>query len=112
MMKLLDQLKTINLKQEALEAFTWIREHTPNISSTALQLLTVVLLHATTIPSLLSVMMAWTDRMPMLDMVVLVWAGLIAMFCQALVVRNNLIAIVISVGFMLQSLFMAMIFFR
>ena len=112
MMKILDQLKTINLQFNAEQGLQWLREHTPHISSTALQLLTVILLHATTIPSLISVMMAWTDRMPMLDMVVLVWAGLIAMFCQSLVVRNHLVAIVISVGFMLQSLFMAMIFFR
>jgi hypothetical protein len=110
MMNFLDQLR--NLKLDFTPIIAWIREHTPHISATALQLLAVVLLHATTIPSLLSVMMAWTDRMPMLDMVVLVWAGLIALFCQALVVRNQLIAVVISVGFMLQSLFMAMIFFR
>jgi hypothetical protein len=112
MMKILDQLKTINLQFNAEQGLKWLREHTPHMSSTALQLLAVILLHATTLPSLISVMMAWTDRMPMLDMVVLVWAGLIAMFCQSLVVRNHLIAIVISVGFMLQSLFMAMIFFR
>lgn len=112
MNKFLDQLRNIDLRPVIDGAAVWLREHTPHISATALQLLTVILLHATTIPSLISVMMAWTDRMPMLDMVVLVWAGLIAMFCQSLVVRNHLIAITISVGFMLQSLFMAMIFFR
>jgi hypothetical protein len=104
-MKLIDRLP-----REAI--VNWIREHTPQISAQALQLTAVLLLHSTTIPSMLSVLLAWTDRMPMLDMVVLVWAGLIAMFAHSLVTRNQLIAVVIAVGFMLQSLFMALIFFR
>jgi hypothetical protein len=44
--------------------------------------------------------------------VLLTWAGLTALFAQACVQRNMLQIITISVGFILQSSLMALIFFR
>jgi hypothetical protein len=90
----------------------WFVEHFPHVSATALQITAVVLLHASTLPSLISVMMTWTDRMPMLDMVILVWAALIAMFAQAMLQNHRMMIGLISVGFMLQAIMMALIFFR
>lgn len=90
----------------------WIVDHLPHVSANTLQVTAVVLLHAATLPSLISIALAWTDRVPMLDMVILVWAGLIAMFAQALVQKNQMMAILISAGFMFQSILMALIFFR
>jgi NADH:ubiquinone oxidoreductase subunit K len=49
--------------------------------------------------------------MPQLDMVLLIWAGLAAMFVQSLVARNTLITVTVSVGFMIQAVLMALIFF-
>jgi len=72
----------------------------------------VVLLHAATLPGLITVMLGWTDRMPQIDMVILTWSALVAMFVQALIQRNLLIAVTIAVGFMLQALLMALIFFH
>ena len=57
-------------------------------------------------------MLAWTDRMPQIDMVILTWAALVAMFVQALIERKMVIAVTISLGFMLQALLMALIFFH
>jgi hypothetical protein len=45
-------------------------------------------------------------------MVLLLWAGLVALFMQAAVLNNRLQIVTISVGFMLQSVLMALIFFR
>lgn len=90
----------------------WLTDHLPNISANSLQIAAVLLLHSATLPSLISVMLAWTDKPPMLDMVILVWSGLIAMFAQAMVLRNQTLAILISAGFMFQSILLALIFFR
>jgi hypothetical protein len=90
----------------------WLSDHLPSISANTLQIAAVLLLHAATLPSLISIMLAWTDKPPMLDMVILVWAGLIAMFAQAMVRRDQTMAILISAGFMFQSMLLALIFFR
>jgi hypothetical protein len=50
--------------------------------------------------------------MPPMDMVLLIWAGLTAIFVQAAVINNRLILITISLGFMIQSVLMALIFFK
>lgn len=90
----------------------WLVNHVPSMSAASLHLVAVVLFHAATLPSLMAVMFGLSDKMPALDMVILVWAGLIAMFAQAMVMRNFLIAVVISLGFMAQSVMMALIFFK
>jgi hypothetical protein len=90
----------------------WVINHLPHVSANTLQITAVVLFHAATLPSLISIMLAWTDHTPMLDMVILVWAGLIAMFAQAMVQKNQTLAILISAGFMFQSMLMALIFFQ
>jgi hypothetical protein len=90
----------------------WLQEHAPALTSNTLLWIAVVLIHAATLPSLISVMMAWTAEMPQLDIVLLTWLGLAAIFLQSLITRNTLITVTVSVGFMLQATFMALIFFR
>lgn len=91
---------------------TWLRDHMPDVSASALQIIAVILLHAATLPSYISVMLAWSDNMPPLDMVILMWAGIACLFAQAMVQKNNIMILTVALGFMLQSLFMALIFFR
>lgn len=90
----------------------WLQKHAPALTANTLLWISVVLMHAATLPSLVAVLWAWTDEMPQLDMVLLIWAGLAAMFAQSLVSRNTLISITVSVGFMIQAVLMALIFFR
>lgn len=90
----------------------WFDHHFPAASAMSLHLTAVVLLHFATVPGLITVMLAWTDRMPQIDMVVMTWAALFAMFVQSLIEKKLLITVVISVGFMLQALLMAVIFFH
>jgi hypothetical protein len=90
----------------------WIKEHVANLSATSLHIISVILLHSSTVPTLLSLMFGISDKTPILDMVLLLWAALLAMFAQALIQKNYVIVTVITVGFMIQSVIMALIFFR
>ena len=90
----------------------WFDLNFPAASAMSLHLTAVVLLHFATVPGLITVMLAWTDRMPQIDMVILTWAALVAMFVQSLIERKLVITVVIAVGFMLQALLMALIFFH
>lgn len=90
----------------------WFDVNFPSASAMSLHLTAVVLLHFATVPGLITVMLAWTDRMPQIDMVILTWAALVAMFVQSLIERKLVVTVVISVGFMLQAMLMAMIFFH
>jgi hypothetical protein len=82
------------------------------ISSETLGWLAAVVLHAATIPSLLAVMAGLTDRLPGVDLVLLVWAGLTLLFVKAAVQKDMLNVVTIGVGFIVQAVMMALIFFK
>jgi hypothetical protein len=74
--------------------------------------LAAIVLHASTIPSLLAVMAGLTDRLPGVDLVLLVWTGLTLMFIKAAIQKDMLNIITIGLGFILQAVMMALIFFK
>jgi hypothetical protein len=86
--------------------------HIAPVSAETLAWLAVIFLHSATIPSLIAVLTGLSDGMPTVDMVLLTWMGLACLFMQAAVQRNMLQIITISAGFMLQSVLMALIFFK
>ena len=86
--------------------------HIAPVSAETLAWLAVVFLHSATIPSLIAVLTGLSDGMPTVDMVLLTWLGLACLFMQAAVQKNMLQIITISAGFMLQSVLMALIFFK
>jgi hypothetical protein len=86
--------------------------HIAPVSAETLAWLAVIFLHSATIPSLVAVLTGLSDGMPTVDMVLLTWLGLACLFMQAAVQRNMLQIITISGGFMLQSVLMALIFFK
>lgn len=83
-----------------------------HISAETFGWLAVVLLQASTIPSLLAVMAGLTDRLPGVDLVLLVWAGLGLLFIKATVQKDMLNIVTIGIGFMIQAVLMALIFFK
>lgn len=89
----------------------WIVDHVGPISAETLNWIGVIFIHAATIPSLLAVWTGLSDRMPPLDMVLLIWGGLVALFIQSIVLNNRVQMVTISVGFMVQSVLLALIFF-
>ena len=90
----------------------YIALHLAPISAETLAWLAVIFLHSATIPSLVAVLTGLSDGMPTVDMVLLTWMGLACLFMQAAVQRNMLQIITISAGFMVQSVLMALIFFK
>jgi len=90
----------------------YLAHHLAPISAETLAWLAVVFLHSATIPSLVAVLTGLGDGMPTVDMVLLTWMGLVCLFAQAAVQRNMLQIITISGGFMIQSVLMALIFFK
>ena len=105
-------VEKIKGSKSTIDPVGWIKEHVANISATSLHIMSVILLHSSTIPTLLSLMFGISDKTPILDMVLLLWAALLAMFAQAIIQKNYVIVTVITVGFMVQSVIMALIFFR
>jgi hypothetical protein len=83
-----------------------------SISAETFGWLAAVVLHAATIPSLLAVMSGLTDRLPGVDLVLLVWAGLTLLFVKAAVQKDMLNIITIGLGFIIQAVMMALIFFK
>lgn len=82
------------------------------ISSEAVGWISVLILHAATIPTMLAVMSGLTDRMPPVDLVLMIWAALALLFVKAAVQRDMLNIVTITFGFIVQAVLMALIFFK
>lgn len=82
------------------------------ISAETFGWLAAIVLHASTIPSLLAVMSGLTDRLPGVDLVLLVWTGLTLLFIKAAIQKDMLNIVTIGVGFIVQAVMMALIFFK
>lgn len=91
---------------------TLVKSKVSVVSSETFGWLAVICLHAATIPSLLAVMSGLTDRLPAVDLVLLVWAGLALMFVKSVVIKDMLNVVTIGLGFILQAVMMALIFFK
>lgn len=103
--KKLPEFNLVNFTNFVKDKFSYISQET-------LGWLSVVVLHASTIPSLLAVMSGLTDRLPGVDLVLLIWTGLTLMFIKAAVQKDMLIMVTVGIGFILQSVMMALIFFK
>lgn len=100
MIKNVEQLKdfvTSKISIVSAETFGW---------------LAAIVLHAATVPSLLAVMSGLTDRLPSVDLVLLLWTGLTLLFIKAAVQKDMLNVITIGLGFIVQAVMMALIFFK
>lgn len=82
------------------------------ISAETFGWMAVIVLHSATIPSMLAIMSGLTDTLPNIDLVLLVWAGLALLFVKATVQRDMLNVITIGLGFMIQAVMLALIFFK
>ena len=98
---------------ENLEQFKeFVSTKLSKISAETFGWLAAVVLHASTVPSLLAVMAGLTDRMPSVALVLLVWSGLTLLFIKATVQKDMLNIVTIGLGFIVQAVMMALIFFK
>jgi hypothetical protein len=101
------------LKFENMEQFkTAVKETVGTLSSEALGWIAVLVLHAATIPSLLALMSGLSDTSPSVDLVLMVWTALTLLFVKAAVQKDMLNLVTIAVGFIVQTVMMALIFFK
>ena len=91
---------------------TWAVQKVSHISAETFGWLAVIVLHAATVPSLLAVMSGLTDKMPAVDLVLLCWGGLTLLFVKATVQKDMLNVVTIGLGFIVQAVMMALIFFK
>ena len=71
----------------------------------------MVLIHGATIPTSLSVIMGWSSDLPPLDMVLMIWAGLALFFLRAIARIDWLYLVSNAIGFILNSILLAIIVF-
>lgn len=109
----LDNFKDTFHNFESLQAFKeFVTTHVQKVSAETFGWLAVLILHAAVIPSLLAVMSGLTDRLPSVDLILLVWSGLTLLFIKAAIQKDFLNIITIGIGFVAQSMLMALIFFK
>ena len=98
---------------ENLQEFKiWATAKVSHISAETFGWLAVIVLHAATVPSLFAVMSGLTDKMPSVDLVLLCWGGLTLLFVKAAVQKDMLNVVTIGLGFIIQAVMMALIFFK
>jgi len=106
-------VKNVNLQDFNIQVIKdFFATKVSKVSAETLGWLAAIVLHAATIPSMLAVMSGLTDRLPSVDLVLLVWAGLTLLFVKAAVQKDMLNVVTIGVGFIAQSVMMALIFFK
>lgn len=69
-------------------------------------------LHAVTIPTLLGLMTGLSDRTPPIDMVIILWAALALFYFKSILEKNVVSIVIIGLGFITQSVLMALVFFK
>jgi hypothetical protein len=72
----------------------------------------LIALHATTIPNLFGLMTGLTDNTPSIDMVIILWSAMALFYLKAILEKNTIGVIIIGLGFIIQSVLMALIFFK
>jgi hypothetical protein len=100
-------------KIENLEQFKIaIKETAQKVSSEAMGWIAILVLHSSTIPGLIAVMSGLSDAMLPLDLVLMIWAALTLFFIKAAVQKDMLNMVTITFGFIVQSVLIALIFFK
>jgi hypothetical protein len=111
MVNLIQRLKEIKMT-DLSEFKASVALAVSKISSEAVGWISVLVLHAATIPTMLAVMSGLTDRMPPVDLVLMIWAALTLLFIKAAVQKDMLNIVTITFGFVVQAVLMALIFFK
>jgi hypothetical protein len=94
------------------EVVTFVKTRATKITADSCSWFCILILHGSLIPSLLAIMAGVTDKMPPLDIALFIWAALTAFFVQAIITKNTLHIFTIGLGFIINSVLMAIIFFK
>ena len=100
------------IKQLGTKLIELIKEKAHSVSTETLGWLANIVLHAATIPTFIAVGMGLTDKLPGIDIILLIWGGLTLLFARAIIARDMLNVATIGIGFILQAVLLALIFFK
>ena len=72
----------------------------------------LIALHLVTVPSLVGLMAGLTDFTPPVDMVLILWGALTLFYIKSIVERDMVGIVILGLGFVAQSVMMALVFFK
>lgn len=72
----------------------------------------LIALHLVTVPSLFGLMAGLTDFTPPIDMVLILWGALGLFYVKSILEKNVISIVIIGLGFIAQSVMMALVFFK
>jgi hypothetical protein len=72
----------------------------------------MILIHGATLPTTLSVILGYSTALPPISMVLLIWSGLFLFLVSAVANKNMLYIVSNSIGFVFQSVLLALIVFK
>lgn len=72
----------------------------------------LIALHAVTVPSLFGLMTGLTDNTPSIDMVIILWSAMALFYIKSILEKNVVSVVIIGLGFVMQSILMALVFFK
>lgn len=101
--------KALDYCEQKFEEF---KTYLVQVSSDTVEWVGILALHSVTVPTLLGLMMGITDSTPPIDMILILWGALTMFFIRAVIKKNTLNILTIGLGFIGQSLMMALIFFK
>lgn len=78
----------------------------------SLDLIGMVFMHLATIPTLLAAQAGMLDKMPSVEIVLFIWAGLTVWFARALMQNDRAMVAGIGIGFIVQSVLLALLLFK
>jgi hypothetical protein len=108
----IEESKKLNFEKIKHAVVEFFFAHFGKISAETLGWLAAIALHAATIPTLLALLTGLTDSTPSIDVVLFMWLGLVLLFGRAVILRDLLNIITIGLGFVIQSVLMALILFK
>ena len=100
------------VKQFCVKLWTEFKQSIRQVSIDGIGWTALIALHAVTIPSLFGLMTGLTDNTPPIDMVIILWASMALFYIKAILERNFVSLIIIGMGFIMQSILMALVFFK
>jgi len=106
----LSQFKIPNLNIQKIGEFC--RTKLTVATAETIYWISIIIIHAATVPTLLAVMSGLTEKMPSIDLVLFTWAGLTLMFIRATIIKDMLNIVTIGFGFIIHATIMALILFK
>lgn len=100
------------IKSIVLKSWIEFKNSIKQISIDGIGWAALIGLHLVTVPSLVGLMYGLTDYTPPIDMVIILWGSLGLFYVKSILEKNIVSIVIIGMGFLAQSVMMALVFFK